>query len=55
LIVVGSTLYDLYDAGRAVNRYNDRRRKAVNYQFSPTMMSKSGGGVTPGVGVTGAF
>ncbi|GEM_PF-5155308 len=55
LIVVGSTLYDLYDAGRAVNRYNDRKRKAASYQFSPTMMSKAGGGVTPGVGVTGSF
>ncbi len=55
LIVVGSTLYDLYDAGRAVNRYNDRKRKAASYQFSPTMMSKAGGGMTPGVGVTGSF
>ncbi len=54
LIVVGSTLYDFYDAGRAVNRYNDRRRKAA-YQFSPTMMSTRGGGMTPGVGVTGTF
>ena len=54
LIVAGSTLYDLYDAGRAVRRYNDRQRKAA-YQFSPTMMSKAGGGFTPGVGVTGSF
>ena len=55
LIVVGSTLYDLYDAGRAVTRYTDRKRKAASYQFSPTMMSKAGGGMTPGVGVTGSF
>jgi hypothetical protein len=54
LIVVGSTLYDFYDSGRAARRYNDRRRKAA-YQFAPTMMSKAGGGVTPGVGVTGSF
>lgn len=54
LIVVGSTLYDFYDAGRAANRYNDRKRKAM-YQFSPTMMSTRGGGYTPGVGVTGSF
>jgi hypothetical protein len=54
LIVVGSALYDFYDGGRAANRYNDRKRKAA-YQFSPTMMSKAGGGFTPGVGVSGAF
>lgn len=55
LIVVGSTLYDFYDAGRAVSRYNEKRRRMFDYQFSPTMMSKAGGGVTPGVGVTGTF
>jgi hypothetical protein len=55
LIVVGSTLYDFYDAGRAVNRYNDRKRRAAGYQFAPTMMSRAGGGMTPGVGVTGSF
>ncbi len=54
LLVVGSALYDFYDASRAVHRYNDRKRKAA-YQFSPTMMSKAGGGFTPGVGVTGSF
>lgn len=54
LVVVASTLYDFYDAGRAVNRYNDRRRKAA-YQVAPTMMSKAGGGFTPGVGVSGSF
>ena len=54
LIVVGSTLYDFYDAGRAANRYNERKRRNA-YQFSPTMMSKAGGGFTPGVGVSGAF
>ncbi|MFN0252145.1 MAG: hypothetical protein ACKV2T_35040 [Kofleriaceae bacterium] len=54
LLVVGSTLYDFYDSGRAAHRYNDRRRKAA-YQFAPTMMSKAGGGFTPGVGVTGSF
>ncbi len=54
LIFVGSALYDFYDSGRAATRYNEKRRRAA-YQFSPTMMSKAGGGVTPGVGVTGTF
>jgi hypothetical protein len=54
LIVAGSALYDIYDAGRAVNRYNDRRRKAA-VQLAPTMMSTRGGSFTPGVGVIGSF
>lgn len=49
-VVVGATLYDLYDAGRAAKRTNAKHQVMV----APTMMSAAGG-VTPGVALGGSF
>jgi len=51
-LVVGATLYDFWDAGRAVRRFNDKQQHS--YMVAPTMLS-SPAGATPGVALAGQF
>jgi hypothetical protein len=51
-ILLGATLYDFYDAGRAARRTNEKAARALT--VAPTMMSTYQG-ASPGVAISGAF
>ncbi|MDB4962731.1 MAG: hypothetical protein JWP01_2730 [Myxococcales bacterium] len=51
-IILGATLYDFYDAGRAARRTNEKAARALT--VAPTMMS-SQGVRSPGVALSGQF
>lgn len=51
-VLVGATLYDFYDAGRAARRFNEKQQRS--YMVAPTMMS-SGGRTSPGFALSGQF
>jgi hypothetical protein len=52
-VILGATLYDFYDAGRAARRTNEKAARALT--VGPTMMSSSGGRSSPGVALSGSF
>ncbi len=52
-VFVVSTLYDLYDSGRAARRFNEKAARTLT--VGPTMMSSAHGGTSPGVALSGSF
>ncbi len=51
-IVLGATVYDLFDSARAARRANDRQRRAM--MVAPTMVGGRNGPM-PAVGISGQF
>ncbi|MEO8699715.1 MAG: hypothetical protein ABI867_06710 [Kofleriaceae bacterium] len=52
-VYIGSTIYDLVDAGAAARRENRRHARAM--MFTPTMMSTHSGRTAPAVSLVGRF